>query len=183
MEIKLRKTMKFVVLLLTALLIGTASVAAYTEMFMHGNNITIGTAGVKFVAGDDTATLGSINSQGTEVTFNTIPNIEPGATVTYNEAVNITNTAGSVKTINVSLYSLTGQWTSNFDYITLKIIALNNTVLGSALNITTSTTNVTSSGNIRMNNGETWAVQWIIKAKTGATNGQAITVVFKVKVE
>jgi len=186
MEMKYKRAMKFVVLLLTSLLIGAASVAAYTEMFMHGNNITIGTAGVQFVAGSNTTTLGgidAINTQGTEVIFDTIPNIAPGELKTYSEAVNISNGAGSVKTISVSFYSLTGDWSLNFDYISLTVIAANGTALGNTINITSSGTNVTSTGNIRMNNGEEWALKWVIKAKTGATNGQSITIVYKIKVE
>lgn len=183
MEMNHKKALKLVVLMLTSLFIGAASVTAYTEMFMHGNNITIGTAGVLFVEGDDTDTIGGINTQGTEVTFDTIPNIEPGEVKTYNEAVNISNGAGSVKTITVDFYSLSGYWSSNFDYVNVTIVAANGTALGTTIKILSSGTNATSSGAIRMNNGEEWAVKWSIKAKTTASDGQAITIVFKVKVE
>jgi hypothetical protein len=186
METKYRRAMKFVMLLLTSLLICAASVAAYTEMFMHGSNITIGTAGVKFVAGDDTATMGggdAINPQGTEVTFDNLLSVEPGEVETYNEAVNITNNAGSTKTITVEFYSLSGNWSSNFDEINVTIIAANGTALGSTIRILSSGSNTTSTGSIPMNDGEEWAVKWVIKAKTDASNGQSITIVFKVKVE
>lgn len=181
-----RKAVKLVTLLITSLLISFASVAAYSEMFMHGSNITIGTATVTFTAGDDTATMGggdAINTQGTEVTFDTIPNIEPGEVRTYNEAVNITNGAGSTKTINISLYSLSGSWSPNFDYINITVIAANGTAVGTTIKIVSSGTNTTSTGDISIPAGEEWAIKWVIKAKTDATNGQAITITFKIEVD
>jgi hypothetical protein len=180
-----RKSVKIAVLLVTSLLISFASVSAYTEMFMHGNNITIGTAGVTFTAGGDTSTMGggdAINTQGTEVTFDTIPNIEPGEIRTYDQAVNITNGAGSTKNITVSFYSLTGAWSSNFDYVNVTVFAANGTAMGTTIKIVSSGSNVTSTGIMSMLNGEVWAVQWVIKAKTTATDGQAITLAFKVEV-
>ncbi|MCD6431763.1 hypothetical protein J7L33_03555 [Candidatus Bathyarchaeota archaeon] len=181
-----RKIIKFAMLLLTSMLISFASVAAYTELFMHGNTITIGTASVSFTQGDDTTTMGgsdAINDQGTEVTFDQIPNIEPGEVRTYNEAVNITNGAGSTKTINISLYSLSGNWSQNFDYINITVIAKNGTAVGNTIKIVSSGSNVTSTGDISMPPGEEWAIKWVIKAKTTATNGQSITIVFKVEVD
>jgi hypothetical protein len=154
-------------------------------MFMHGNNITIGTAGVTFTAGDNTSTMGggdAINTQGTEVTFDTIPNIQPGEVRTYNEAVNITNGAGSTKTITISFYSLSGAWSPNFDYVNVTVFAANGTAMGTTIKIVSSGSNVTSTGGISIPNGVEWAIQWIIKAKTTATNAQAITLVFKVEV-
>ncbi|MGB9671520.1 MAG: hypothetical protein ACPLZY_00055 [Candidatus Norongarragalinales archaeon] len=177
-----RKAIKFAILLLTSALISFASVAAYTEMFMTAT-IGIGTASVHFVNGNNTTAIGSINTQGTEVTFNNIPNLEPGEIRTYNEAVNITNGAGSTKAINISLYSLTGNWSNNFDYVNLTVIAANGTALGTTITILSSGENVTSTGDISMLNGEIWAIKLVIKAKTDATQGQSITVVFKVEVE
>jgi hypothetical protein len=181
-----RKIIKFAVLLATSLLISFASVEAYTEMFMRGSNITIGTAGVRFVEGDDTVTMGgsdAINTQGTEVTFDSIPSIAPGEVRTYNEAVNITNQAGSTKAINISFYSLTGNWVSNFDYINVTVIATNGTEVGTTIRILSSGTNVTSTGDISMPNNAEWAIRWVIKAKTTATEGQNITIVFKIEVD
>jgi hypothetical protein len=186
MEMNHRKGIKLAVLLLTSLLIAFASVAAYTEMFMHGTQISIGTAGVKFEAGADTNTMGgsdAINTPGTEVTFDQIPPIQPGETIPYDQAVNITNNSGSTKSINMSLYSHTGNFSTNFDYVNITIIAANGTTLGNSIEIVSSGTNVTSTGSLQMAQGETWTVKWIIKAKTGATNGHSFDITLKVKVE
>lgn len=186
MKTNYRKAIKLVVLSLTALLIGLASVAAYTDMFMHATPITIGTAAVKFVNGTDTVTMGgadAINTPQTEVTFDSIPSIQPGETRTYDQAVNITNGAGAAKTINVSLYTITGDFSTDFDYINITIIAENGTALGNSIEIVSSGTNVTSTGNLGMGIAEEWTVRWIIKAKTGATNGNSFDITLRVKVE
>jgi len=186
MKINYKKTLKLITLLITSLLISFASAETYSELFMHAAPISIGTAGVKFVAGADTVTLGgsdAINTAGTEVTFDTIPAISPGNTTTYAQAVNITNNAGIKKTLNMSRYSITGNFSTNFEYINVTLIAKNGTSLGASIQIVSSGNNVSSTGNVKMLNGETWTVQWIIKTKTNATTGQSTSVTLKVKVE
>jgi hypothetical protein len=186
MNINYKKSLKLITLLITSLLISFVSAQTYSELFMHATPITIGTAGIKFVNGTDTMTMGgadAINTPQTEVTFDIIPPIEPGETRTYYQAVNITNNAGATKTLNMSLYSLTGNFDTNFDYINVTIIAANGTSLGNSIEIVSPGTDVTSTGNIQMANGETWTVRWIIKAKTDATQLQSIDIKLKVKVE
>jgi len=182
MKANYKKILKFATLLISSLLIGFASVMAYTEMFITAN-IRIKSASVRFVNGDNTADIGQINTQGTVVTFNNIPDLEVGETRTYPEAVNITNNAGVTKVINISLYSLTGNWSPNFEYITLKVIAENGTTLGDVITIVSSGLNVTSTGDIPMLNGEEWAIELEIKAKTDATPDASITITFRVEVE
>jgi hypothetical protein len=180
-----KKSLKFVILLLTSLVIGLASVAAYSEMFMYGSPITIGTAGVQFTAGDDTASISSqgVTSGGTVITFDLIT-IQLGEELTYNEAVNITNSAGSLKTINISLISLTGPFSANFAEINVTMIDAGGNVKGSVIKIVSSGgSNVTETGGQQIANGAEWRIRWTIKAKNSATNGQQIVVTFKVKVE
>ncbi len=181
-----KKPLKFLILLLTSLLISFVSAQSYSELFMHGTPITIGTAAVKFVAGGNTTIMGggdAINTAGTEVTFDAIPDIEPGETRTYIQAVNISSTAGSTKTLNMSFSSMTGNFSTNFDYINVTMFNGTGTAMGNSLEIVSSGTNVTSSGNVQITNGETWYVRWIIKAKTTATDNESINITFKVKAE
>jgi hypothetical protein len=180
-----KKSLKLLTLLMSSLIIGFISVSAYSELFMTGT-ITIGTASVHFVAGADTTTMGganAINSQGTEVTFDQIPAIEPGETITYEKAVNITNLAASQKTINISIVSLTGPFSANFEYINITMFDETGTQKGNSIRIVSSGTNVTETGGQAISNGAIWRIRWIISAKTTATNGESISVVFKVKVE
>jgi len=184
--LKNKKSLKIVTLLVSSLIIATVAADSYSELFMHGSSITIGTASVTFTNGGNTTSLSSagISSAGTEVTFNTIPAIEPGATVTYEEAVNITNGATASKDVTIDLYSLTGDFDSNFDYINITMIGDNSTAQGNSIEIVSSASgsNVTSTGAAPMAVGDVWAVRWIIKAKTDATPAESFSISLKVTV-
>jgi hypothetical protein len=184
--LKNKKSLKILALLVTSIFIATVAADTYSEMFMYGNTITIGTASVTFTAGDDTATLGgvdAINTAGTIVTFDSIPSIAPGDVVNYDEAVNITNAAGSSKSITIALESLTGNFDTNFDYINVTMIAGDGSTKGNSIEIVSTGSNVTSTGTGQtMANGEIWALKWIIKAKPDATIGESFTIAFKVTV-
>jgi len=186
MEINSKKSLKILALLITSLLISFASAETYTELFMHATPISIGSPGVYFVAGANTTAMGggdAINSQGTEVTFDTITAVKPGEVRTYEKAVNITNNAGAAKTLNMSLDSLTGMFSNNFEYINITIVASNGTALGQTIKILPSPgTNITSTGNINIVDSATYTIKWVIKAKTTATSGQSINVTLRVKV-
>lgn len=187
MNANYKKAIKLAALLITSLLIGFVSAETYSELFMYGNNITVGTAGVKFVAGLSTATMGggnAINTAGTTVTFGQIPNIAPGDIATYEQAVNLTNSGSAAKNVTMTLESTTGNFSPNFDYLNITIIAANGTALGNSIKLLQSGTNVTTSGTIiSITAGETWTIKWIIKANLDASNGQSFSVILKVKVE
>jgi hypothetical protein len=179
-----KKSLKFAILLITSLLIVFASVAAYSEMFMYGSPISIGTAGMQFTNGDNTTSIssGGITGGGTLITFNGI-SLEPGQEKTYEEAVNITNTSGSAKTLNVSLVSLTGQFSTNFVEINVTMIDASGAVKGNVIKIVSSGSNVTETGGQQIANNEEWRIRWTIRAKNTATTGQQIVVTFKVRVD
>ena len=177
------KMLKVMFLLATSMLIGYVSASAYSELFIYGPTINIGLASVYFTEGSDTSTLsGEISSTNTTVNFGAI-SIEPGQTLTYNEAVNITNQAGTTKMINLSLYELTGQFSANFEYIEVSVVATNGTTVGNAINITSSGSNVTSTGLISMPNGAEWAIKLVVKAKATATPSASVSIKLKVRVE
>ena len=177
------KMLKVMFLLATSILIGYVSASSYSELFIYGPDINIISASVYFTEGSNTTTLGGvIGSTGTTVDFGTI-SIEPGQTLTYDEAVNITNQAGTTKMINLSLYELTGQFSANFEYIEISVVAANGTTVGNAINITSSGSNVTSTGLISMPNGAEWAIKLVVKAKATATPGASVSITLKVRVE
>jgi hypothetical protein len=187
MNAKYKKTLKIVTLLISAIIIGTVSAASYSELFMYGTNITIGSASVIFTAGSDTSEVTGgtgILSPYTTVTFDNMTGIEPGETRTYNEAVNITNSAGVAKNVGIDLDgSLTGEFSDNFDYIYISMIDAANTTKGTQIELVPTGSNVTSTGSVSMSNGEVWAVKWVIKAKIDATDGQTVSLTLKVTVQ
>jgi hypothetical protein len=185
MNAKYKKSLKIVTLLITSIIIATVSAASYSELFMYGSPITVASASVSFTDGDNTTDVSSvgISSAGTEITFNTM-SIEPGETVTYEEAVNITNGAGDSKTItmDVDLNSVTGYFDTNFDYVNITMIDAGGNPKGDSIEIVSTGTNVTTTGGQAMGDTEVWAVKWIIAAKNDATPAQAFTITVKVTV-
>jgi hypothetical protein len=186
MNVKIKKSLKIVALLVTSLVIATASAASYSELFMEGTNITIGSAGVLFTAGDDTSEVtggDGIASPYTTVTFDNMTGIQPGETRIYSEAVNITNNAGVSKNVEISLDGdITGPFSDNFEYIYVSMIDTDNATKGTQIQIVATGSNVTSTGSVSMSNGEVWAVSWVIKAQIDATEAEAISLTLKVTV-
>jgi hypothetical protein len=186
MNVKYKKSLKIATLLITSIIIATVSAASYSELFMTGSTIRIGTPSVIFTSGSNTSEITGgdvIPAPYTTVTFDNITNIQPGETRTYEQAVNITNNAVTTKTINMSFVSLTGQFESNFDYLNITMIDASGASKGDSIQIVSSGLNVTRTGNQQMSAGEVWAVRWIIKAKSGATDGESITLTLKVRVD
>jgi hypothetical protein len=184
MNVKYKKSLKIVTLLISSIIIATVAADSYSELFMQGSDITIGSASVTFTAGGNTTLLSSteVSSAGTEITFDQIPDIEPGETVTYEEAVNITNGAGASKTINMAYDSITGTFDTNFDYVNITMIDTDGNPVGDSIQIVSTGSNVTTTGDQTMADQEEWAVRWIIKAKTAATPAATFGITFKVTV-
>ena len=187
MNAKYKKSPKIVSLLITAIIIGTVSAASYSELFMYGSNITIGSASVIFTSGLDTSEVtggDGIATPYTAVTFDNMTGIEPGENRTYEQAVNITNNAAVTKTISIDYVTLTGDFAANFDYLNITMIDAGGAPKGNSIKLFptgSSESNSTSTGNQNISAGEVWAVRWIIKAKTEAPGG-SISLTLKVTV-
>jgi hypothetical protein len=185
MNAKYKKSLKIVTLLITSIIIATVAADSYSELFMYGSPITVASASVMFTDGDNTTDVSSvgISSAGTEITFNTM-SIEPGETATYEEAVNITNSASASKTITmtVDLNSVTGNFDTNFEYVNITMIDASGNPKGSSIEIVSTGTNVTTTGGQAMADTEVWAVKWIIAAKNDATPTQTFSITVKVTV-
>jgi hypothetical protein len=183
-SLKNKKSLKLVALLTASLIIASVSAATYSELFMSGSGITVGNASVYFSSGGNTTLLSSagISSAATEVTFDTIPDIEPGETITYEEAVNVTNGAGESKDITLDLYSITGDFDTNFDYVNITMIAADGSSQGNSIEIVSTGSNVTTTGSATMADADIWAIKWIIKAKTDATPSESFTITLKVTI-
>jgi hypothetical protein len=187
MNAKYKKSLKIVTLLISSIIIATVAADSYTELFMTGSTITIGTASVIFTNGLNTTDLTSgagIPSPYTAVTFDNITGIQPGETRTYEQAVNITNNAATSKGITIDLDSIFGNFATNFDYINVTMIDVDGNTQGNSIEIVSTGSNVTSTGPpaVTMSSGDVWAVRWIIKAQTDASNGESFTITLKVTV-
>jgi hypothetical protein len=183
MNVKFKKSLKIVSLLITAIFIASGSVYAYSQLFMYGT-ITITDNRVILVNGDDTLTISSngVEDYGTTVTFDQV-NIAKDELLTYDQAVKIQNNAGSAKDIDLEVTSLTGPFSSNFDYIYITVFDTTPAQTGAQIQMLPSGTNVTSTGTLSIPDGQTWTVQWIIKASVDATATEAILMTVQLTVQ
>jgi hypothetical protein len=183
MNVKYKKSLKIVTLLITSIIIATGSVNAYSELFMSGT-ITITDSRVILVDGTDTPTISTngVENSGTTVNFDKI-SIAVDEILTYDDAVRIQNNAGSTKDIDLEVTGLTGPFSTNFDYIYIQVFDETVTEAGAQIQILPSGSNVTTTGTISIPDGETWTVQWIIKASVDATAAEAIVMTVQLTVQ
>jgi hypothetical protein len=192
MEIKkllFRKEMKLVTLLLTSLLIASASAAVYYSMVMQ-SSVSTSAADVAFVAGNDSTTAGATGytTDGTWVNLASLK-AYPNVTLTYDQAINISCT-GSNHQFKLTHSSITNGTAaiSNFYSITFKLIAPNGTQYGGDFTYSNTNGDNNWSAAPTMNYiwilaGEEWAVKVVTRAKSGATASQVCAVVINVDVK
>jgi len=184
MKIQFRKSMKFFTLLLTSMIIATASATAYYQLTMKPK-ITTAALTVKFVNGGDSSAAGaSISTDGTWVTLAGLK-AYPNVTMIYEKAVNVSNLDGSPHSIrlrHVSIDPLSGWDVANFTSITFKLV----NVAGST--VATFTYQVTGSGASAqwvlpspttpqsLPNGIEWTIRVEIVAVANATAGRVVNI-------
>jgi len=106
-KIPFKKSMKFVTLLLTAMLIATASATIYYSLTIQPQ-VTVSTPVIKFSTAPDEPSGSTVNDAWARLTAKSYPN----ATLTYEKAVYINNTDGggahSFKLTHVSITPANG---------------------------------------------------------------------------
>ena len=124
MKTNIKRTLKFITLLLSALLIGTASASLYNYMQITATVGVKSTYAVNFYEGNDTSKAGgTITNNRQTVTFTNMegPN---GTLATYSDAVRICNndtTAAHNIKLEIESYTYKGQASSNLDYIKITV--------------------------------------------------------------
>jgi hypothetical protein len=185
-----RKEMKLVTLLLTSLLVASASAAVYYSMVMEGS-VTTAAADIAFVAGGDSTEAGATGytTDGTWVRLASLK-AYPNVTLTYDEAINITNQGGSAHTLRLRHGSISPNNTdpvSNFTSITFKLIASDGTQYGGDFTYSTGgddTWEAPSDMDYQsIGAGEEWAVKVEIVGTSGATTGQTVEIDIYVDVQ
>ena len=171
-----RKLLRTLCLLLTSLLIITASASVYNYMYMQATPINAESAKVRFVtAADSTAAGASIGTNGTYVSFNSIAGW-PNSTRTYQAAVGIQNLDTVARTIELK-FDDEEDWsgdTGNIDYIFVIVRdTAGGTQQGGTINVGTADS---STGEISIPASTTWVVEWNIKWAAGASSTNTVSV-------
>jgi hypothetical protein len=186
MKMSTKKSLKFVTLLISALIIGTASAAVYNYMQI---NATVGVKGfdVNFYAGADTSKAGgSISSDRQTVTFADMDGL-PGQPITYSDSVRICNNGTASHNIKLEIYSSNyyGNASTTLDYINITIWNDGNVVDFLRLDPHGDDGGARSATNFNTlaGNDSWWRVQWDILWFSNATTGDSVNIVLKITVE
>lgn len=187
-ELPAKKTVKLLALVLTSLLIASVSAAVYYSMSWNPQ-VTVGTAMVTFTAGDDSTAAGF--SAGTNDTYCTLASLDayPNVTVTYDQAVNLTNNVAETTDVQLSHVSITPASGSadvaNFTSITFYLINEVGAQQASFEYTTTTTTWNTPSdtGYFSMSASVDWTIKVEIVAAAGAFSGIDVSIVIEVDVQ
>jgi len=163
MKLNYKKSLKLITLLITSLLIAMVSAEIYDKMYMKATPIGVEGVEVKFTSGNETtATGGSINGPGTEVTFSNMKG-KPGVTKTYGQAVNITNTNSTYDfKIELKLDSWTGAAHANLTCINITIYDDTGSKQGTTINLVPAETGATTTSQLTIPASKIWSAEWVI---------------------
>ena len=175
-----KKPIKFLTLLLTAMLVASASAAVYYSLSMQ-STVTVNEAVVHFDQGSDwTAAGGSMGGNNTYVTLSI--KAYPNATLTYDQPLVINNTDSSDHMVRLRHVSITPNATasvSNFTFINFTLNSID-------FDYTTSGNNWNAPSDMDYQNlpqNTEWDVKIETKAAAGATNATTCTLVIALDVQ
>lgn len=183
------KALKLFTLLLTSMFIASASATVYYSISMEPT-VAISQAVVQFAQGSDWSKVaGSIGTNNTWCSLSL--KAYPNATLTYEQPLNISNTAGTSKSIKLRHVSISpasaDASVSNFTFIKFVLMDASGTpVSGGSFNYTTNgdTWNLPSSMEYKTIQGTTkWTVRIETKAAAGAAKDIAASIVIAVDVQ
>jgi hypothetical protein len=178
MKLNYKKSLKLVTLLISALLIATASATIYDYMYLNGNVGVQGMA-LAWVTGNDGTDSGtSINGVTASLTNLKGP---PNGTRIYADPVRLNNTGASSITYDLLIDAVSGD-TTYLDSIYVRIYSINTTL--SIQNVTVWASGAKGSDVIGLNipADNIWRFQWEITWKSTATVSNSVTVNLKLKV-
>jgi len=174
-----RKSLDLIVLLLISMLIITASAVIYFSLGMTSTVTTVA-PNVVFVYGADNGTAGVTITDGTVATLVNLT-AYPGIVCTYTDPLRVRNNGSVACSIKLVHKSVSGPY-ANFD-------SINFTLMDGTVNDTLTYTGGASWGEptettlLSIGVGVEWSIKVETKAMTGATAGDAATIVIEVYVE
>ena len=183
------KPVKMLILTLMSLIVVAASAAVYYSLVMQSTVTTAG-AIVTFVDGSDSSAAGA-TGHATDGTWVNLAGLEayPNATLTYDEAINITNSDASAHQFRLRHSSIVNNTaTSNFTSIVFKLIAPNGTQYGGDFTYDNTDgndiwTTPSTMSYLGIDAGEEWAVKVETLAASGATAAVTTNIVIYIDVQ
>ncbi len=184
MKINYKKSLKFVTLLISALLIATVSAAIYDYMYLNAN---VGVQGMvlEWVSGAD----GGVSDADTQINGVTaaLNNLKgpPNGTRIYADPVRLNNTGASTVTFDLLIDTVSGN-TSYLDSIVVRIYNFTNNASIQNVTIWSGGVKGTDATGLPipadLPSGLMWRFQWEITWKATATTSHSVTVNLKLKI-
>ena len=170
------KPLKLLTLLLTSMLIATASAAVYNYMYMQSSGISAKAAKVTFVtAADSTAAGFSPGTNGTYASFNSMAGW-PNATRTYQAACGIQNSHTAAVEIELK-FDQAGDWSGDTGWVDSMTVILRDSAGGTQQGNTITVGSAGSSTSaINIPASTTWVVEWNIKWNATAQSTHQVSV-------
>lgn len=177
MKTNYKKVLKFVTLLMTSLLIATASATIYDYMNLNAN-VGVYILGLKWTAGEDAEVAGTQINGATA----TLANLQgpPNGTRIYADPVRLNNT-GSTVDVDLLIDTVSG----NTDHLKSIIIRIYNFTNGASIaNVTVWSDEGQGSSlvNLQIPAGNVWRFQWEITWKSTATTTDSVTVNLRIRI-
>jgi hypothetical protein len=172
----MRKCLKLLTLLISTILIATASATIYKNMYMEATPIGVaGASKVQFWVGTDFPTNGTgifITDARQKVRFSGMEG-SPGNAQNYSNPVKINNTDGTyTHTIELKLLSWDAPADLKLYYINITLYDEGNVKQGETIHLVPGGTGqVSSTGDRTMDTLDVWRTEWIIYWKGTATPG------------
>jgi hypothetical protein len=167
MKLNYKKSLKLVTLLVTSLIIATASAGVVNQMFMNATPITVEGLTLKWVLGNDATSAGASIDTAT-VTMNQLKG-PAGQLRTYQDPVRINNTGATTVTFNITVQELSGS-TSQLGLLVVRIYNVTNSA--SIQNLTIWDGSQGGPWNsLQITAKAEWKFQWEITWKTTAQVG------------
>jgi hypothetical protein len=174
MKLNYKRSLKFVTLLISALLIATASAEIYNYLNFSAG---VGVEGLNLNWDDTGIDSGlSANIQGVSCTLTGLKG-PAGGTRTYNNAIKLTSTAAT--TFDIEVVDVTGTATVNLTSIVVRIYDNGDTLRGT-LTVWDGSVGDTPVTDLSMTGAVTWRLEWDITWASTAIVSDSVTVTLKV---
>jgi hypothetical protein len=185
MNVNYKKSLKFLTLLVSALLIGTVSAATYYTMLMHSHDIGVDTGNkVYFTTGGDWPAGSSMGDGNQTVTLTGLKGGN-GTIAEIPDPLRIYNNDIVPHSLNLKLDAWNGNSQNQLNYINVTLynaVPSGGTAQGQIIYLLPGGSGqVTETGAVTINSGSTWRVQWTIYWKSTAT-AETVNVDLKLEV-
>jgi len=172
MKFNYKRSLKFVTLLITSLIIATASAGVVNQMFMNATPIGVEGLTLKWMPGND-ATSANTTIDAATCTMNQMKG-KAGVLKTYQDPVRLNNTSASTVTFNITVQQLSG----DTGQLNLLVVRIYNVTNGASIQNLTIWNGAQGGplNNLQIPSKNEWKFQWEITWETTAQAGQYVNV-------